>query len=307
MLCRQQEVLVPLKVCLQVIHMQKCHITKYCSKNCIVRVKQRQNGIWQQIISHHEISTGKHVRTHLWAINIKMPKRNVFLYHSPCLPQRQSLAIPRAADGLKKRCKEIAGQANSCPHENLIVRETFSFGKTLLGEKGASVRSCFASCFWAGKTLTWIKLGQPKLLLERHSLAMHCPESTAWGPSCQITSSKTNTPSSQLKMELRPLSPFCSKYHPTPGISSWIPCAASPNSPPCSAESVAVLWELYNYLHRFPLHTPHSTACILKAQIRFAHSRMSWQALCNMLPKLRFALLQLVLDVPTGQISHKCM
>lgn len=157
---------VPLKVCLQVIHTQKRHISKYCSKNCIVNVRQKQNGIWQKIISHHEISTGKLVRTHLWAINIKMPeKRNVFLYHSPCLPQRQSLAIRRAADGLKKRCKEIAGQANSCQRENPIVRGT-SPRKNTAGEKGASVRSRFASCFWAGKTLNLDQTGTTKLSWE---------------------------------------------------------------------------------------------------------------------------------------------
>lgn len=50
-------------------------------------------------------------------------------------PQRRSLVIPRAADGLKKSRKEMAGGAESCQREHPVVRETFRLGKMLLGER----------------------------------------------------------------------------------------------------------------------------------------------------------------------------
>lgn len=133
----------------------------------------------------------------------------MFLYHSPCLPQNQGLMIPRAADGLKKRCKELPDKLIAANVRIPLLERHQALEKRCWG-RGSICEAWRCSSF-----LSW----------ENSSLGSRGTTETFWGAGVQQRialqtdrGEKTHEASS-VEMEIRPLVPFTSKYR-TPGISS---------------------------------------------------------------------------------------
>lgn len=91
---------------------QRCHRTKYPSKNYIVLGDKMA---LDKLANYFSV-----IRKHPLQINIKLKgeKKGRTLYY---FDSATKVSL-RTADGLKKRCKEIAGQGTSCQCENHIVK-----------------------------------------------------------------------------------------------------------------------------------------------------------------------------------------